>query len=38
MVAGGYGRLSLWKWVMVKEAVVNAFIVERRGFGIIKIE
>ena len=30
MVAGGYGRLSLWKWVMVKEAVVNAFIVERR--------
>ena len=30
MVAGGYGWLSLWKWVMVKEAVVNAFIVERR--------
>ena len=30
MVAGGYGWLSLWKWVMVEEAVVNAFIVERR--------
>ena len=30
MVAGGYGWLSLWNWVMVEEVVVNEFIVERR--------